>query len=134
MSFPIVGTVGPNDLIYVLGTMLAAALSGGYVTWKRLKVLGTAERGKLEAEKEDILSQAEDRATARSLEAMRAALEASDREREYLLNQLATTRDELTDARRQIADLNSRLSQVEAVTERIQPGGKRKTDPPKEGN
>lgn len=98
-----------GNIIVPVVTALIAAMGAIAVAWRRLTVLGHAERGKLEAEKADIIQTAEDRATARALEALKVALDVTERERDRAYNELAAAREELRDLRSRLTDLERLL-------------------------
>lgn len=97
-----------DGVIAGLAVALVTALIGMGGVFLRLKTLGGAERGKLEAEREDIIRTAENRATARALDALKMALDVTERERDRAFNQLGSARTEM-DAMR------VRLSALEAL-------------------
>ncbi len=73
--------VDPAQIGVTLLVAIIAASGAMAVGWRRLQVLGSAEKGKLQAEKADIIQTAEDRATGRALEALKLALDQSEVER-----------------------------------------------------
>lgn len=107
----VLGDVSLVQTAVTLSIALVAAVSGMAVGWRRLTVLGGAEREKLQAEKTDIIQTAEDRATARAIEALKLALEIVERERDRAHRDLGAAREE-------IVELRARVVKLEAVIDR----------------
>lgn len=73
-----------TELILALAAGCITALLGLVGVYLKLRTLGGAEREELEAKTYNIIQTAEDRATARALEALRLALDVAERERDRL--------------------------------------------------
>lgn len=111
---------GVSELIIGLLAGCVTALTGLIGVYLKLKTLGGAERAELEAKTYDIIQTAEDRATARALEALRLALEVAERERDRLRTRVEILEGERTERAKELSSAQAVAALVKSMQVTVQ--------------
>lgn len=108
-------STGVTELIVALAAGCFTAFAGLIGVYLKLKTLGSAERGELEAKTYNIIQTAEDRATARALEALRLALEATERERDRLRTRVEVLESDSIERARELSSAQAVAALVKSM-------------------